>query len=162
MSRCRLSLFDIRRRDCLAREGIFSHGDLQVRTPGIIDMQQISPALDTERGTNVPLAASAGFVSRYKHAGAESPLVVHPLGREPVASGDLVVVANWHTVLSRPHEFIRYLTALKGRIPPDTAWYAPASALPSSGPRTAATPDEGTSEPAKPRPSPSAAEGTAP
>ncbi len=58
--------------------------------------------------------------------------MVHPLGKESVASGDLVVVANWHTVLSRPHDFIRYLTTLKGKNPPDTAWYAPASALPST------------------------------
>jgi archaeosine synthase len=127
-----LSLFDIRRRDCLAREGIFSQGDLEVRTPGVIDMQQISPALAREAWTNVPLAASAGFVSRYQHSGAGSPLVVHPLGKEPVTSGDLVVVANWHTVLARPPDFVRFLAALKGRVPPDTAWYAPASALPST------------------------------
>ncbi len=97
-----MSLFDIRRRDCLAREGIFSQGDLEVRTPGIIDMQQVSPALDSEVWTNVPLAASAGFVSRYQHSGDGSPVVVHPLGKEPVTSGDLVVVANWHTVLAGP------------------------------------------------------------
>ncbi|MDD1665388.1 MAG: archaeosine synthase subunit alpha, partial [Methanomicrobiales archaeon] len=132
MRRCRLSLFDIRRRDCLAREGIFSHGDLEVRTPGIIDMQRISPALDSEAWTNVPLAASAGFVSRYQRSGTGSPVVVHPLGKGPVISGDLVVVANWHTVLARPPDFVRYLAALKGRIPPDTAWFAPASALPST------------------------------
>ena len=132
MLRCRLSLFDIRRRDCLAREGIFSQGDLEVRTPGVIDMQRISPALDSEAGTNVPLPASAGFVSRYQRSGDGSPVVVHPLGKEPVTSGDLVVVANWHTVLARPPDFVRYLAALKGRLPPDTAWYAPASALPST------------------------------
>ncbi len=132
MQRCRLSLFDIRRRDCLAREGIFSHGDLEVRTPGLIDIPGIFPALDRETGTNVPLTASAGFVSKYQHAGDGSPVVVHPLGKEPVVSGNLVVVANWHTVLSRPHDFIRYLSTLKGRLPPDTAWYAPASALPST------------------------------
>ena len=59
-------------------------------------------------------------------------MVVHPHGKEPVASGDLVAVANWQSVLARPPDFVRYLTALKGRIPPDTAWYAPASALPST------------------------------
>jgi archaeosine synthase len=132
VQRCRLSLFDIRRRDSLAREGIYSHGDLAVRTPGIIDIPAFFPALDRETGTNVPLSASAGFVSRYQHPGDGSPVVVHPLGKESVASGDLVVVANWHTVLSRPHDFVRYLTTLKGKIPPDTAWYAPASALPST------------------------------
>jgi len=132
VQRCRLSLFDIRRRDCLAREGIFSQGDLAVRTPGVIDMQRISPPLDRETGTNVPLPASAGFVSRYQRSGDGSPLVVHPLGKEPVTSGDLVVVANWHTVLARPPDFVRFLASLKGRLPPDAAWYAPASALPST------------------------------
>ena len=127
-----MSLFDIRRRDCLAREGVFSQGDLEVRTPGIIDMHQISPALDGEVWTNVPLAASAGFVSRYHRSGDGSPVVVHPLGKEPVTSGDLVVVANWHTTLARPPDFVRFLAALKGRLPPDTAWYAPGSALPTT------------------------------
>jgi archaeosine synthase len=127
-----LSLFDIRRRDCLARKGIFTHGDLEVHTPGIIDVSGFFPHLDRETGTNVPLPASAGFVSRYRCPGEGSPVVVHPLGQEEVASGDLVVVANWHTVLSRPRDLVRYLTLLKERIPPDTAWYAPASALPST------------------------------
>ncbi|MGA2934929.1 MAG: archaeosine synthase subunit alpha [Methanomicrobiales archaeon] len=127
-----MSLFDIRRRDCLAREGIYSHGDLGVRTPGIIDIPAFFPALDRETVTNVPLSASAGFVSRYRRSGEGSPVVVHPLGKEPVTSGDLVVVANWHTILARPPDFVSYLAALKGRIPPDTAWYAPASALPSN------------------------------
>jgi archaeosine synthase len=127
-----LSLFDIRRRDCLAREGIFSRGDFTVRTPGVIDIPAVFPDLDREAGTNVPLAADAAFVSRYHHPGTGSPVVVHPLGQEEVSSGDLVVVANWHTVLSRPPDFVRYLAALKERLPPDTAWYAPASALPST------------------------------
>jgi archaeosine synthase len=129
-----LSLFDIRRRDCLAREGTFSHGDLSLRTPGIIDIQAVFPELDREERTNVPLSADAAFVSRYHRPGGERgiPVVVHPLGEEQVDSGDLVVVANWHTVLPRPRDFVRYLAALKERVPPDTAWYAPASALPSN------------------------------
>lgn len=127
-----MSQFDIRRRDCLAREGLFAHGDLEVRTPGVIDIGEISPALDRQVGTNVPLSAGQDFVSRYHHPGEGSPVVVHPLGKERVAPGDLVLVANWHTVLSRPHDFVRYLASLKERIPPDTAWYAPGSALPST------------------------------
>jgi archaeosine synthase len=127
-----VGLFDIRRRDCLAREGTFSHGDLSVRTPGIIDVATIFPDLDREEGTNVPLPADAAFVSRYHRRTEGSEVVVHPLGEEETASGDLVVVANWHTVLSRPRDFVRYLAGLKERIPPDTAWYAPASALPST------------------------------
>jgi len=126
-----LSLFDIRRRDCLARAGIFSHDGLSVRTPGIIDVPAVFPEFDRETGTNVPLSGDAEFVSRYHHPAGGGAVVVHPLGREKVTSGDLVVVANWHTVLSRPRDFVRYLTSLKGRLPPDTAWFAPASALPS-------------------------------
>ncbi|HVP24618.1 MAG TPA: archaeosine synthase subunit alpha [Methanomicrobiales archaeon] len=127
-----MSLFDIRHRDCLAREGTFSHGDARIRTPGVIDISSVIPDLDRETGTNVPLAADADFVARYHHPGTGSLLVVHPLGEEKGESGDLVVVANWHTALTRPHDFVRYLAALKGRLPPDSAWYAPASALPSN------------------------------
>ncbi|MGE5832625.1 MAG: pseudouridine synthase, partial [Methanomicrobiales archaeon] len=127
-----MSLFDIRRRDCLAREGTFSREGYSVRTPGIIDIPDVFPGLDGETGTNVPLSADAEFVSRYHHPGTESPVVVHPLGREEVSPGDLVIVANWQTTLSRPRDFVRYLVSLKGRLPPDTAWYAPASALPSN------------------------------
>jgi archaeosine synthase len=127
-----LSLFDIRHRDCLAREGTFSHGNTRVRTPGIIDISSVFPDLDHEEGTNIPLAADATFVARYHHPGTGSPLVVHPLGEEKGGSGDLVVVANWLTALSRPHDFVRYLAGLKGRLPPDSAWFAPASALPSN------------------------------
>ncbi|HTY53245.1 MAG TPA: archaeosine synthase subunit alpha [Methanomicrobiales archaeon] len=128
-----MSRFDIGRRDCLAREGTFSTGGLTVRTPGIIDIPGAFPALDLETGTNVPLVASAGFVSKYQPSReGEGVAVVHPLGREQVVSGDLVVVANWQTALARPHDFVRFLASLKARIPPDTAWYAPASALPST------------------------------
>jgi archaeosine synthase len=127
-----LSLFDIRRRDCLAREGIYSHGDARIRTPGILDIPSVFPGLDREERTNVPLSADADFVSLYHHPGPGTPVVVHPLGGEPVASGDLVVAANWHTVLSRPRDFVGHLVTLRERIPPDTAWYAPASALPSN------------------------------
>jgi archaeosine synthase len=127
-----LSLFDIRRRDCLAREGIFSRGEVAIRTPGILDVPRIFPGLDREEGTHVPLSADADFVSRYHHPGTGDLVVVHPLGREEASSGDLVVAANWHTALPRPHDFVRYLAALKGRLPPDTAFYAPASALPST------------------------------
>jgi hypothetical protein len=129
-----VSLFDIRRRDCLAREGTFSHGALSILTPGIIDIPAVFPDLDREVGTNVPLSADPAFVSRYRLPvkGKGSPAVVHPLGEEQVAPGDLVVVANWHTVLSRPRDFVRHLAVLKEMVPPDTAWYAPASALPSN------------------------------
>ena len=128
-----MSLFDIRRRDGLAREGTFAAGDLVIPTPGIVDIGEVSPSLDAEAGTNVPLAASAGFVSKYGHAGeGEGVTVVHPHGREAAGHGDLVVVANWQTALARPHDFVRYLSALKERIPPDTAWFAPGSALPST------------------------------
>jgi len=127
-----VSLFDIRRRDCLAREGTFSHGEFSVRTPGIVDIAAAFPGLDCEEGTNIPLSADAAFISRYHRPGKGSPVVVHPLGEEQVTTGDLVVAGNWHTVLSRPRDFVRYLAALKERVPPDTAWYAPASALPST------------------------------
>jgi archaeosine synthase len=42
------------------------------------------------------------------------------------------MAANWHTAFSNPRNYVDWLVTLKERTPADTAWYAPAAALPSS------------------------------
>ena len=49
---------------------------------------------------------------------------------EPVPTGAALLVANWHTALADPAAYVRFLVALKERLPPDAPWYAPAAALP--------------------------------
>jgi archaeosine synthase len=42
------------------------------------------------------------------------------------------MVENWHTALTNPRKYVDWLIGLKEKTPVDTAWYAPASALPSN------------------------------
>jgi archaeosine synthase len=42
------------------------------------------------------------------------------------------MVAGWHTATANPRTYVDWLISLKEKTPVDTAWYAPASALPST------------------------------
>ena len=42
------------------------------------------------------------------------------------------MAAGWHTALSNPRNYVDWLIGLKEKTPVDTAWYAPASGLPSN------------------------------
>ena len=42
------------------------------------------------------------------------------------------MVAGWHTAMANPRTYVDWLIGLKEKTPVDTAWYAPASALPST------------------------------
>jgi len=42
------------------------------------------------------------------------------------------MVAGWHTVMANPRTYVDWLIGLKEKTPVDTAWYAPAAALPST------------------------------
>jgi archaeosine synthase len=42
------------------------------------------------------------------------------------------MAAGWHTALANPRTYVDWLILLKEKTPVDTAWYAPASALPST------------------------------
>jgi archaeosine synthase len=42
------------------------------------------------------------------------------------------MVAGWHTAIENPRTYVDWLINLKDKTPVDTAWYAPASALPST------------------------------
>jgi len=123
---------DIRFRDGLARAGTAEVDGRTFPIPAVADVEQLFPALAELSGTNVPLAADAEFVASYFPPMTSPCVVIHPLACGHATHGDCVVVANWHTSVSRPADYVRWLTAMKAAVPPDTLWYAPASALPST------------------------------
>lgn len=126
---------DIRKHDGLARAGTLS-GDngavSQVPFPAALDTDTIFPSLAVRGGTNVPLSTPAEFVKTYIPRGPDQPVTIHPALDNPAASGDVVMVAGWHTALANPRRYVEWLKALKEKTPADTLWYAPGTALPSN------------------------------
>jgi archaeosine synthase alpha-subunit len=127
-----MSQFEVKRRDGLARRGRFTHEDETYELPLALDLDSIFPALQRMSLSNIPLSAGQEFVRRYHSPGVGEPIAVHPLSEEEVASGSCVMVSNWHTALQNPRSYVQWLVMLKSRMPCDTAWYAPATALPSN------------------------------
>ncbi len=122
---------EIRARDGLGRGGTLVHGDLNLPSPGVADTSALFPSLGLRTLENVPLAAGETFVRAWLVPG-EEPHAVHPADTGPVSPGAALMVANWHTVLADPAAYVRFLVALKERLPPDAPLYAPAAALPSN------------------------------
>jgi archaeosine synthase len=115
----------------MARIGVFEHEGLKISSPAAVDAEAIFPELDTVRHTNVPLLAGESFTSRYLH-GYRDLTALHPRSTERASSGSCVMVENLHTVMENPAVFVEMLRTLKQQHPPDTLWYAPAAALPST------------------------------
>ncbi|WP_292364295.1 MULTISPECIES: archaeosine synthase subunit alpha [unclassified Methanoculleus] len=126
-----MSRYEAQKRDGLARIGTYEEGEKSVSLPAALDTDALFPALRERSLSNVPLSADPAFVSNYFSPGEGQPVAVHPLAAS-AESGDCVLVANWHTALKNPRSSAAWLAGLKEKIPPDTAWYAPASALPST------------------------------
>lgn len=126
-----MRLLEIRRRDGLARSGRYTAGERTIEVPSAIDPAALFAGLDDGLYANVPLAADAGFVHRYAQQYSDC-IIAHPAGAAEVQSGDCILLANWHTALANPREYIRWLIALKRHHPPDAVWYAPSCALPSN------------------------------
>ncbi|MDD1720340.1 MAG: archaeosine synthase subunit alpha [Methanoregulaceae archaeon] len=124
--------YDIRARDCLARSGTFTAGDLTCRLPGVIETDQVFPDLKKRRHTNIPLSSDTEFAESWQFRADSPPVEVHPAVSPGAGHGDVVMIPCWHTALSHPAAYVRWLIALKERVPPDTIWYAPAAALPST------------------------------
>ena len=122
---------EIRARDGLGRGGTLVHGDLALPSPAVAETDALFPSLGLRTLENVPLAAGETFVRAWLVPG-EEPHAVHPADPGPVSPGAALMVANWHTVLADPAAYVRFLVALKERLPPDAPWYAPAAALPSN------------------------------
>lgn len=121
----------IKKRDGLARYGTCMYGDLSMELPAALEVEVIFPSLQELRHANVPLCAESDFVERY-HLRGENPALIHPRSCDGVESGSFVAVPNWHTALPHPRMYAEWLIRMKGSVPPDTVWYAPASATPSN------------------------------
>jgi len=124
--------FDIRKRDGLARTGVFGTGSVTVQTPAAVDPYTLFPALASLDPCNIPLSAPSGLAVNYHNEIPGGPVIAHPNRENSARSGDCVMVANWHTAFSNPRNYVNWLVGLKDKTPADTAWYAPASGLPST------------------------------
>ncbi|MDD3373883.1 MAG: archaeosine synthase subunit alpha, partial [Methanoculleus bourgensis] len=128
-----MSVYEVKKRDGLARISTYEDGKRSISLPAALDTNDLFPALSRRALSNVPLSAEEAFVRDYFSPGeGDQPIAVHPLAPPVSESGDCTLVANWHTALNNPRNYARWLADLKESVPPDTAWYAPASALPST------------------------------
>lgn len=123
--------FEVRERDGLGRSGLFSVNDTTYQTPLPLDMEEVFPDLAALHHANVPLSADPEFAGEYLVQPGGEAVIVHPAlgGGE---SGQCAVVANWHTTLANARNMVGHLAALREKVPPDAAWYAPTAALPSN------------------------------
>lgn len=127
-----MTRFDIRKRDGLARTGVLEVGKTSIPVPAAADPVSLFPALAAVPSVNMPLAAPAALVREFLPVIPGGPVIVHPQGEIRAESGDCVMVANWHTAFANPRNYVDWLIRLKEMHPADTAWYAPAAALPST------------------------------
>ena len=95
---------DVRKRDGLARSGTYTIGEKQIAFPAAIDVDEIFPDLSKIHHANVPLSVDQEFAEKFLIAKGESgePVTIHPAIPGTTASGDCVMVANWHTALANP------------------------------------------------------------
>jgi archaeosine synthase len=100
--------------------------------PAVADTASLFPSLAGSRLENVPLSADEAFVSQYLPKHEDQPVWIHPAGTPRAVSGDSVMISCWHTALRDPRGYVDRVVRLKRQVPPDTAWYAPAAALPST------------------------------
>jgi hypothetical protein len=127
--RCGLSSVEVKRRDGLARSGIYVSEDRNIEFPTAVDPGTIFPDLNHAALSNIPLSAGVEFVENNWPDGAHNPVIIHPHHTAGPVSGDCVMVPGWHTVLNNPRNYVNWLTAMKAAVPPDTLWYAPAAAF---------------------------------
>lgn len=127
-----MTKFDIRKRDGLARTGIFDAGTRPVQTPAVADMETLFPGLKAAALMNIPLSAPAKLIEQYPPVIPDGPVIIHPQKENTAESGNCVMAAGWHTAFSNPRNYVDWLVALKEKTPADTAWYAPAAALPAT------------------------------
>jgi len=127
-----MSRYNIRKRDGLARTGLFGNGTTAIKLPAAVDCEELFPALREEKYTNLPLSAPAVLVQQYPPLNKDQPVTIHPRLDNPAQSGDCVMVTGWQTAYANPRNYVDWLVGLKEKTPVDTAWYPPAAALPST------------------------------
>lgn len=124
-------MFEVIKREGAARTGMFSAGETILKTPCAADVEGIFESLGDFPISNVPLYAGRDFTERYL-AGYGDVFASHPFTEDKASPGSLVMISNWHTALSDPRNYAGWISSMKERQPADTAWYAPACALPSN------------------------------
>lgn len=126
-----MSLFERTVRDGPGRMGKYTSGDTVVATPGIIDPKEVFPDLFCHPFSNTPpeFPDKVRWPKPLQYTGVLNALV----GEKPDTSDDSAVIfPGCHTLFDNPRRFAELFIDLKERFPMDTAWYAPASALPSN------------------------------
>jgi len=124
--------YNIRKRDGLSRTATLELDGARQPLPAAADCEDLFPALRSLSGTNLPLCAPAHLVQTYPPPGSLQPVQVHPFLDNRAQSGNCVMVAGWHIAFANPRSYVDWLVGLKEKTPADTAWYAPAAALPSN------------------------------
>ncbi|HUT38708.1 MAG TPA: archaeosine synthase subunit alpha [Methanoregula sp.] len=127
-----MTRFTIKKRDGLARTGIFQADDTSLDLPAALAAETLFPDLAARHGTNIPLCAPPALVKQYPPRNEGQPVTIHPHLDNQAQSSDCVMVADWHTAFLNPRNYVDWLITLKEKTPVDTAWYAPGSALPSN------------------------------
>ena len=126
-----MSLFERIIRDGPGRTGKYTSGEAVVATPGIIIPEEIFPDLFSHPFANTPpeFPDKIRWPKPVQYEGVLNAFV----GGMPDGSPEsAVIVPGCHTLFDNPRRFTDILMDLKDRFPMDTAWYAPASALPSN------------------------------
>lgn len=124
-------MFEVLKREGAARTGAFSGDGCTLKTPCATDTREIIPSLGSMQYANVPLYANSEFCERFL-VQPEDVFISHPSSDLRADSGSIVMVSGWNTALNDPRNYANWIVAMKNRHPPDTMWYAPASALPSN------------------------------
>jgi archaeosine synthase len=127
-----VSQFNIRKRDGLGRTGLFRHEGTELKLPVATDTLRLFPALAAQYNANMPVSAPAAVARQFLPETGVAPVTIHPQLDNTAVSGDCVMVANWHTAFANPRNYVEWLVGLKEKTPADTAWYAPAAAIPST------------------------------
>jgi archaeosine synthase alpha-subunit len=133
ISRYAMTRFNIRKRDGLARTGIFETDQkLSLKLPAAADTVSLFPDLAGMANANLPLCAPISLVKQYPQGAGMQPVIIHPHTENVAASGDCVMPMGWHTAFANPRTYVDWLVQLKEKTPVDTVWYSPAAGLPAT------------------------------
>lgn len=125
-------MFEAVKRDGLARTGLYTDKSGEIfNTPAAADADKIFPDILEHEFSNIPLFANKKFVDNSSQE-YKDIIFIHPESENKGSSGDCLIAANWHTILENPKYYVELLLKMKAANPSDTAWYAPACALPSN------------------------------
>jgi len=124
--------FEVTARDGFARKGrLTTETGIGIRTPAVIDPEELFPSLAGHPFSNVPVTAPHSFAERYT-PDYEDLTVIGPGMKTTLPSSGAGIVPGWHILRGNPRTYVELVLAFRQRTPPGIAWYAPAAALPSN------------------------------